>query len=379
MKTIRKEYPKVRQYVKNGHTRYIVDLRRKNYVGPKLKWMSNREAALKYAGAIGEKVAKSGIDSVSQIGVDPRIKAWTEQFAIYNKTLEDGINAALAVFEQERKVKESPYMAELLTVWMDDKISNTLKPLRPRSIKSIRNMANLFQKDFGQIRMKEITHDTIESYLEGKDLNNQTKKNLLNYLGQFFNWAIKKSYHHENPTKKVEITVQNGVPKFFKVSECVEIMKRAKDHDMSSYFALCLFAGIRPNEVERMTWANVDLDTKEIHLNPDQTKTKKGRLFTVSENCIEWLKSLDRKQPLVNPNHKKQKSKVIDGLKCEWINDGLRHSFATFHHAKYKSIELLRHDMGNSPNVIAKFYKGMIQSAEVEKFWNITPQSLAKS
>ena len=375
-KTVRKEYPKVRQTVKKGNTYYVVDLRRKHYQGPQFKWFNARQPALTYAADVADKVNRNGVASVSVVGVDPRVQAWTEQFAIYNKTLEEGINAALGVFEQERKVKESPYMAELLTVWMDDKLTNTLKPLRERSRQSIRQMANTFKDDFGMIRMKEISTDTIERYLENKAVSNQTRKNLRNYLGQFFNWAIKKSYHKENPVKGVEITVMKSSPKFFTVEQCETILAKSVEHDLESYFALCLFAGIRPKEVERMTWNNVNLATKEIHLTADMTKTKKDRLFTMSDNLAAWLKSLDGTKPLVNPNYKRVKNKVFSSLQrdgIEWIQDGLRHSFATYHYAKHKSLELLRHDMGNSPDIIERFYKGAIPQAEVEKFWGINP------
>jgi hypothetical protein len=32
------------------------------------------------------------------------------------------------------------------------------------------------------------------------------------YLGQFFNWAIRKDYYDKNPVEKIQIHVQTGVP-----------------------------------------------------------------------------------------------------------------------------------------------------------------------
>jgi hypothetical protein len=42
MKTIRKEWPRVRQYVKAGNTYFHVDLRRKHYQGQKWKNFNSR-------------------------------------------------------------------------------------------------------------------------------------------------------------------------------------------------------------------------------------------------------------------------------------------------------------------------------------------------
>lgn len=376
MKTIRKDWPKVRQYVKSGNTYFSVDLRRKHYTGSKFKNFTDKDRALGYAAEVGDQVAQKGLISLTTD--DPRIKVWSAQCAVFGKTLDQAFEIALGVFQREQTVKESPYMAELLSVWVLDKIENKLKPLRPRTIKTIRNMADLFKLDFGMTRMKEIDQKRVESYLNGKDVSNQTRKNICNYLGQFFNWSMLKNYHDTNPAEKIEVHVENGVPEFFTVLQCEELMKAAatvENQNMTAYFALCLFAGIRPDECERMTWEkNIKMDSKEIYLQAAITKTKKDRLFTMSDNLYNWLNFCQENKPLVpESNIKNHRVKVCKGTNFEWIQDGMRHTFATFHYAKFKSLEELRHIMGNSPSIIERFYKGTIPAAEVEKFWQIRP------
>jgi integrase len=136
---------------------------------------------------------------------------------------------------------------------------------------------------------------------------------------------------------------------------------------------------MRPQEVERMTSKNINLETNEIHLQASITKTKKSRLFVMEKNLIEWIKSADKDKPLISPNHRKLCDAALKNLKVEWIADGLRHTFSTYHYGKYKHLEELRHGMGNSPTVIEKFYKGVISVTEVEKFWSMTPATLNKT
>ena len=57
MKTIRKEWPRVRQYVKAGNSNFHLDLRRKHYQGQKWKNFNRRDKALDYASKIGSKSA----------------------------------------------------------------------------------------------------------------------------------------------------------------------------------------------------------------------------------------------------------------------------------------------------------------------------------
>ncbi len=76
---------------------------------------------------------------------------------------------------------------------------------------------------------------------------------------------------------------------------------------------------------------------------------------------------------------KNRKQAFVKTLSFPWIQDGLRHTFCTFHCAKHRNIEeLLRQTMGNSPAVIDRFYKGAIGKVEVEKFWRIVPKSEEK-
>jgi integrase len=363
MKTIRKDWPIVRQYVKAGSTYFHVDMRRKHYQGQKFKNFTSRDKALEFASEIGKKVAMSGVDSIRAVQEGDRVKAWGEQCALYGKTVEQAIETALAVWGRERKVMESPFMAELLNVWMLDKIENPLKPLRPRSQQSIRWMANTFQADFGKARIKEIDRARIEQYLRDKDVSNQSRKNLRNYLGQFFNWAIRNGHYDKNPVENIEIHVQAGVPKYFNVGQCVAILKqvlREENAQMRAYFALCLFGGIRPEEAERMAWGeNVKMDTKEIYIPAAISKTKKDRLFLMPGPLYIWLGICPQGEPLIPVNFRKLKDRVTKSLKFDWIQDGLRHTFATFHYAKHKNLEELRHIMGNSPSVIERLWRSV--------------------
>ena len=356
-----------------------MDLRRKHYVGVKTRNFTTVQEAKEFANGIAEQVSKTGLNGISAIGTDARIKVWSGQLAVFGKTVEDAIDLALKHFASEKAKMETPYAAELLSCWVDDKITNPLKPLRPRSLKAIRVNANAFKRDFGTMRIAEIDRTYVEQYIKKKDVSNQTRKNKLNLLSQFFNWAIYKQHITIiNPTKGIEINVVNETPKFFTVEQCVSIMTAVKDTPVMSYYAICLFAGVRPDEAKRMTWDNVLLNANEIALTANITKTKKPRLFTIEDNLVKWLNYADNKKPLIPVNQRKLAEAATNNINFDWIQDGMRHTFCTMHYAKYSSMEALRKTMGNSPSVIDKFYKGTITKSEVEKFWKIMPHNIIK-
>jgi integrase len=356
----------------------VVDLRRKHYHGQKFKGFSSRDKALEFAQKIGEKVAVSGLDAIKQITDDPRILAWEKQCAVYGKNLEDAMQVALAQFAKEFAVKESPYMSELLNVWLDDRLTDKLKPIRPRSSDAIRKMANQFKAEFGEAKIKEIDQSRLETYLESKKVSNNTRRGIKNYLGQFFRWSMKKGYHNANPAEKIEIKRDNNGVSFFNAEQAEMIMKEAIKHkELTAYFALCLFGGIRPEECDKMTWeTNIKLDTKEIFIQADISKTMRERQFDMNDTLFCWLEYCRDVKPLVPTfNIRNKKAVIFNAMPFDWIQDGMRKSFASHHYAKHHKAEEVTFIMGNAGKVFFKYYKGVIPKAEIDRYWNITPAS----
>jgi len=386
MKTIRKDYPRVRQYVKRGNTYYQVDLRDKHHKGQKFKNFNDRTLALKFAADIGFTANKQGINALATIK-DERVEAWTQQCAAYGKTPEDAIALAVNFWLSEKAKKESPFMSELFSVWVLDKVEG-VKKLRTKSLKSIRDMANGFKNHFGTMRIKEVDSKVIENYLKSKDVSQQTKKNLARYLQNFFNWAKFRGYHDANPAAHwvKEIEVKKGSVMYYTTTQIEAIMRlamRVENKQMTAYFALAIFGGIRPEELEKMSWGkNVDMDTKEIFIPFDISKTKADRRFTMSDTLYAWMQFCKETKPLVpTENLRNIRKKITNKLPfgSDLIRDGYRHTFATFHYAENKNYELLRWIMGNSPGVIQRHYKGTISQTEIAKFKAITPNNLEES
>ena len=92
------------------------------------------------------------------------------------------------------------------------------------------------------------------------------------------------------------------------------------------YVATCLFAGLRPGEVERLDWPQVNLADKEIRLEGQQTKTGRPRVVTIHKTLAGWLKAYQGK-PFFPSGWRKHFDaiKAIAGLNG-WTPDILRHT-----------------------------------------------------
>ena len=60
--------------------------------------------------------------------------------------------------------------------------------------------------------------------------------------------------------------------------------------ELLGYFVLGTFVGIRPEECDRITWGDIDLDRGLIHLQATQTKVRRPRLMHLHPTALAWLK-----------------------------------------------------------------------------------------
>ena len=377
MKLIRVEWPKVRERAVKGKNYYTVDLRRAGNNGAQSKTFSTKELAIEFARGIASKINKSGFDSLN-VNQDPRMKQWQEQSALLDMTVDEVFAFAISTLQAQRKAKNSSFMSGLLSEWVLDKSECVLKPLRPATLRGIRSTAGLLKKDFGDIRIEELTRKQIEDYLSAKKGSNRYRDNIRNYLHQFCNWCIKKEYLKFNPAAGIEITIaSSGMPRYFSVDQSKNIMLKAMEEpSVVCYFALALFGGIRPQEIERMEWSNINLFEKHIVLPATITKTKSSRQFEINSTLLAWLSAYKTEKPLIPELLRQKKETVTDMFDGDWINDGLRHTYATFHYGLHHSLDELKHTMGNSPGVINKFYRGNVDQKYVQQFWAITPETM---
>ena len=66
---------------------------------------------------------------------------------------------------------------------------------------------------------------------------------------------------------------------------------------MISYLALGLFAGVRPMEIERLSWNNIL--NGFIEITADKAKTRQIQLISISDNLKQWL-NLGGELPVTN-------------------------------------------------------------------------------
>jgi len=105
-------------------------------------------------------------------------------------------------------------------------------------------------------------------------------------------------------------------------------------------------------------------------------------LILVSTQLRAWLectRETGGKLPAVNYADKFKRTLEKAGLRAEWPQNALRHSFASYHYAKHRNENETAALMGNSPQMIFAHYRELVRPADADSFFNIMPPTNASN
>jgi integrase len=155
-----------------------------------------------------------------------------------------------------------------------------------------------------------------------------------------------------------------------------KVMRAAATHEPETvpYFALCLFAGIRPQgEIGRMTWTDINFERREIDIRADTSKTGDERFIEMSENLVTWLLPHRRAAgPICGARAAVESVREKAGVR--WEADCMRHSFASYHLAQHDNAGKTALQMGHRTlGMLFEHYRRAVRKEDALAFWAIRP------
>ena len=88
------------------------------------------------------------------------------------------------------------------------------------------------------------------------------------------------------------IATDRGEPEILSLEQCRRLLAAAagcRDGVLVPYVALGLFCGIRPTELSRLSWKEIDLDQQTVTVGAKLAKMRQRRIVAISDNALEWL------------------------------------------------------------------------------------------
>jgi len=221
----------------------------------------------------------------------------------------------------------------------------------------------------------------IDEWLRGLGVGAVTRNTFRRRLAVLFSFAKRRGYVTENPVADVERAKERETEvEILSVAETVRLLECA-DSDMPPFWAIGAFAGLRRAEIERLAWSEIDFEAGVIEVKASKSKTASRRLVTMQPNLCEWLapyRTCTGRVCLVNLQQKINDDRERAGLRTEWPHNGLRHSFGSYHLARFNDAAKLALEMGNSPAVIFRHYRELVKPKDADRYWKVAPASAGK-
>jgi len=324
-----------------------------------------------------------GIESLS-FPTEHRIMAaeCIERLKPLEKTLRDAVDHYVRWFTAEKKRQESLMMSECVEQYIAARRADLDRgELSKLSFQEIRDRAKKLSEAMGGLHVATVTPDTVKTYLDSIPFSARTRINIRLRMSKFFNFCKGKGWIAQNPCEAVKIKAKKGDTKVLTVDEAKRLLMAARESEFASvavpYAAICLFAGLRPGEAEQLDWKYVHFDTKTVEVLGHTSKTRDSRFVKMEPTLIEWLKPFAKASGLiVGVNFRKKWNSVTkaagydpkDKETC-WVQDIMRHSYASYWLAVHQNRAQLAELMGNSVGVIRAHYRRPILPVEAEKYW----------
>jgi integrase len=275
--------------------------------------------------------------------------------------------------------------------------------LQARSLRQLKSTLDRFLAHLLDARgaesvcVHEITTADVAGFLDAlrdRDGVNKAKRKTYNNnrldLSSFFSWASDRQqrFTPENPVTAVSHFDKKAIEQQREaiqvlapnqVQELFDYLVEYKSGEFCRYYALLLFAGLRPeSEAVRLSahprqHELIDLEHGEIELPAELTPKSSGaRTVTVQPNLAAWLKAYPT--PILPDRDVRRDLGNIRRL-FGLSQDICRHSWFTYSIGRHDSVSTAALEGGNSESVVKDHYLKVAKKrkAKAQEFWNITP------
>lgn len=271
----------------------------------------------------------------------------------------------------------------------------TKKNLRPESLRDIRYLGSRLIKsnpEFGETYFSELKPALCEQYLYSAFKTPSQFNKARTMLYGLFEFALKREWCDKNPIKLIEkqkVIEKEIIP--LSNTQAESLLKSAentKKRDCLPAVGLLLFAGIRPREVRRLKWKDIDLEEGFITVRSQCSKTGGVRHVEIMPALKRILAKYKRedKSAICPPdwNRKWKNIREESGFKGTWVQDVLRHTYASYFAKRYRDLPRLQLNMGHRDlSLLRSRYVNMvgIKKSDAKAFFetlgrNITSEAL---
>lgn len=268
-----------------------------------------------------------------------------------------------------------------------------------RQYDSIKHETERFKAFIGDPTIGEIQTAEIKKYLDKDNVALKTWNNRRGLLNTFFKFCVREKYAGHNAVDDVpqyKVKHRRSTAETLSTQQVKDLMTYLESYRgktllsgetwgkagcMVPYFALALFAGIRPDwqdgELKKLRPEHIDFDNEVIRIEPEVSKVNEKRVIKLQPNLRLWLEKYPlERYPVITPKRFPQmRQEVRDHFGMG--HNVLRHTFISMLVGAFRSVGDASLQAGNSEAIIRRHYLDLKTTKDADEFWRICPSGMS--
>lgn len=233
-----------------------------------------------------------------------------------------------------------------------------------------------FADKYGLRPLDNIGPMLIDDYLR-EIQNKNTRASHYRYLRMLFRWAWRMELVTRNPMNSIDAPSTSPKRNILTPEQMKAVLKLELPDWLHNIQVIGGFAGLRSSEMLALRWEDIDMKRKLIHVRPG---TQKGEGWR--ERYVDFTEPLKKHlRPSKGPVAPSDPKKLSDARREEivkklgwptWPEGCLRHSFATYHLARWQDAGKTAYQMGHtSVQMVTKVYAQPARGVTASKWWRL--------
>lgn len=240
----------------------------------------------------------------------------------------------------------------------------------------------IFEKAFGKAfggAVGDIEAVALRKWIKGRSANSNTQAMYFRYARMFFGYLTANRLIPHDPITAVPAPKTKPGRNILTPGQMSALLALELPDHVRALLLLGGFAGLRTEEISRMTWDNVNTESGQIHVPPGAMKYSGG----FDQRIVDFTEPLNRRKdwmakqsgkiiPVASETLHAHRRRACSPVLEEWPDNCLRHSFATYHLGKAKNAGLTAYQMGHTSSaMVQRVYSVPAALADWQAWWKI--------
>jgi len=366
-----------------------------------------RETAASIAKQLGEGIGhaftmtpaqvadtRAALQAAQKLGRPASLAEIVGDFVAAARNLPEGVTLRDAVAEFRKSHDRAAKLASATVAEIKDRFvaSREAAGASERYKQDIRVRLTAFAKAF-RCQISSVTAAEITAWLDSIGAKGRNRNNYRTAVVTLFRYARRQGILPRSEVTEAEL-VESTRAKPTEIGvytpEQLRLLLAAMPEHLLPSVAIGALSGVRSNEILRLTWDDIDLRKKQITASAHKAKTASRRLVPILPALADWLRDHpNRKGPIVTGfsypsgwnravtrevRRFNAEAKKVSGPQIPRINNGLRHSFASYRLAIVKSAPQVALEMGTSVKKLMSNYRDLVTAADARRWFAVKPQ-----